>query len=56
MHTYIKHREDYYTVGFAASDFKKEVDRIIGWYPLKDYKNESEAIAMVCRLNGGDGG
>lgn len=47
MHTFIEHRKDWYTVGYASAEFKREVDRVIGWYPIEDVKK------MVCILNGG---
>lgn len=53
MHTFIKHRDDYYTVGFASTEYKREFDRIIGWYPIKDVKDEETAIEFVRILNGG---
>ena len=53
MHTYIKRRDELYTVGFASAEFKKELDRIVGWYPIADVKTEQLAINLVSKLNGG---
>ncbi len=53
MHTLIKHRDDFYTVGFAAADFNKDYNIISGWYPIEDCESKEEAIKLVNKLNGG---
>lgn len=45
-----------FTVGFASAEFKITSDRIIGWYPMEDFKNEADARRLVNKLNGGPWG
>lgn len=54
MHTYMKHRENYYTVGIYIPFLEKGGEKW-GWYwrPFRDCRSEAEAMALVSYLNGG---
>lgn len=55
MHTYRKSkREEIWTVGYFEPRSDSEGHLFYEWYPLTDFGRETEAIARVNHLNGGN--
>ena len=55
MHTYIKHRKDYFTVGYYGPEYLDGSGKPSIWHPLQDFKDEQKARNLVNYLNGGSG-